>query len=429
MLTMMGVIFCVSLVLGIPVAFVLGLAAYVPILIEGGVPSFVVVQRIIFGLDNFPLLAIPFFILAGELMLECGIAEKLVNFQRLLVGHVRGGLAHVNVMASILFAGISGSALADAAGLGKIEMRIMQEGGYDLEFSAAVTAASATIGPIIPPSIIMVIYAVVEQRVSIGGLFMTGVVPGLLIGFMLMVVCYVISRRRNYPVTKMRASLFEILKGAADAIVALVMPAIIIGGILGGVFTATEAGAVAVVYASVVGFFVLRTLKVKAIPGILVRTGITTASVLLIIGMAGGVTWLLATQQVPQRLAAFYMHFSQEPWFFLLFVNACLIIIGMVMDITAAMLIFVPIFSPIAISLGIEPLHFAIIVVMNLYIGTITPPLGIVVFVVSSVGGLKVEPVFRSVFPFLAALIISLLIVTFWPTISLTLPGLLGYLK
>jgi tripartite ATP-independent transporter DctM subunit len=272
MLTMMAVIFCASLLFGIPIAFVLGLAAYVPILIAEAAPSFVVVQRIIFGLDSFPLMAIPFFILAGELMLECGIAGRLVNFQRILVGHVRGGLAHVNVMASILFAGISGSSLADAAGLGKIEMRMMKQGGYDIEFSAAVTAASATIGPIIPPSILMVIFAVVEPRVSVGGLFMTGVVPGFLIGFLLMVVCYVISLRRNYPVTPARASIREILKGVADAIVALVMPAIIIGGILGGVFTATEAGAVAVVYAVVVGFFVLRTLKLKAIPEILVRT-------------------------------------------------------------------------------------------------------------------------------------------------------------
>jgi C4-dicarboxylate transporter DctM subunit len=425
----MAIVFCVSLVLGIPIAFVLGLAAYVPIVILEAVPSFVVVQRMIFGLDSFPLLAIPFFLLAGELMLECGIAERLVNVTRLFVGHVRGGLAHVNVLASVLFAGISGSALADAAGLGKIEMRMMKQAGYDLEFAAAVTAASATIGPIIPPSILMVIYAVVEPRVSIGGLFMTGVVPGLLIAALLMVVCHIISLRRNYPVMPTRATLTEMVKGTVNALVALIMPGIIIGGILGGIFTATEAGAVAVVYSVVVGFFVLRTLKVRAIPGILVRTGVITATVLLIIGMASAFTWLLATQQIPQRLTEFYTQFSKDPLIYLLFVNFCLLIVGMFMDITAALLIFVPILSPVAINLGIEPLHFAIIIVMNLMIGTVTPPLGTVVFVTSVVGGLSAEQVFRAVFPFIIALIVSLLIVTFWPPLSLTLPGLLGYMK
>jgi C4-dicarboxylate transporter DctM subunit len=429
MILMMAIVFVIGLAIGMPVAFVIGLSAYIPVLLAETVPTFVVVQRVMFGMDSFPLLAIPFFILAGELMLEAGIAERLVRFAQVLVGHVRGGLAHVNVLASVFFAGISGSALADAAGLGKIEIRMMQKAGYDPEFSAAVTAASATVGPIIPPSILMVIYAVVEPKVSIGGLFMTGFVPGALMALAMMIVCHVAARRRNYPVSERIATLKEVVRATIDGFVALVMPAIILGGILGGVFTATEAGAVAVVYALVIGLFVLRTLKLAVLPELLVRTGVTTATVLLIIGMANAMSWLLATQQVPQTLAQLFTAWSREPWIFLLLVNICMLIVGTFMDITAAMLIFVPIFSPISFALGIEPLHFAIVIIVNLMIGTITPPLGTVVYVVSAVSGLSVERVFRAVTPFTLALIGALLVITYVPVLSLTLPRLMGYIR
>ncbi len=427
MLTVVILTFLFTLVLGMPICFVLGFSTLIPLITSGKVPLLVIPQRIITGIDSFPLMAIPFFMLAGEVMNAAGITIRITKFADVLFGRIRGGLAHMNIAASMLFAGISGSGLADAAGLGPIEIRMMEEGGYDRDFSSAVTSASAVVGPIIPPSIMMVIYAVVEPSVSIAALFIAGILPGLLLGLGLMIGSYFISWRRNYPVRTERVNIKEIGDSFIGALPALLMPLIIIGGILSGVFTPTEAGAVATVYAIGTGFLILKKLKLADIPRILIKSGITSSVVLLIIGMANSLSWLLATLQVPQKITVFFLEVSRNPLIFLLLTNILLLFMGAVLDIVAALVIFVPILSPVADLLGIHPLHFGLIVVFNLCLGMITPPVGNILFITCSVAKIRMENLVKNILPFLAIEIAVLILITYIPSTSLFIPRLIGY--
>jgi tripartite ATP-independent transporter DctM subunit len=426
MLTWVVGAFVGTVVLGFPISFVLGFSTMIPFWVfEQNL--LVIPQRLITGIDSFPLMAIPFFILAGEVMSASGITERIALFATAVFGYMRGGLAHMNVAASMIFAGIQGSGVADAAGLGPIEIRIMLKGGYDLRFSAAVTAASAVLGPIIPPSIAMVIYAVAEPSVSIAAMFLAGVFPGILLGGALMVYCYVISWKRDYPVLPGHLSLHELTRSFLAALPALLMPLIILGGILSGLFTATEAGAVATVYALLFGTLVMRTLHPRDIPGVFLRSGVTTSVVLLMVGMASGLSWLLATMQVPQKIVTLILGFSNDPRMFLLCVNLLLLLAGMVMDVSANLIIFVPILAPVAHLLGINPLHFAIVVVFNLCVGMITPPVGTVLFVMCSVTKLSMESLVRELWPFIMVEIAVLGLITYAPAMTLVVPRLLGY--
>ncbi len=419
-------VFVLGVVVGLPIAFVLGFTTLIPLL--GREQLLIMIpQRLITGIDSFPLMAIPFFMLAGEVMTAAGITERVARFSLALLGYIRGGLAHMNILAGMIMAGISGSGVADAAALGPIEIRIMSEGGYPVPFSAAVTAAANVVGPIIPPSIMMVIYAVVEPSVSIAGLFISGILPGILLGLSLMIVCYFTARKRDYPVRSGKFSLREFWESFLKAIPALIMPVLIIGGIVSGVFTPTEASAVATVYALVVGFFVLKTLHLADIPRLLLKSGVTSSIVLLIIGMASGLSWFMATLQIPQHIVKAFHFVGSGPAAYLLCVNVLLLFVGCVMDITAGMIIFVPILAPVATQMGIDPIHFAMVVVFNLCIGMITPPVGNILFVMCSVAKISMEALVKEIWPLLLAEVSVLLLITYLPRTTLTLPRLFGF--
>jgi tripartite ATP-independent transporter DctM subunit len=419
--------FVVALFVGFPVAVAMGGSGFLALLARQELSPLVLPQRLWGGIASFPLLAVPFFILASELMTEGGITRALLRLANDLVGHIRGGLGHVNVLSSVFFSGISGSALADAAGPGAIELRMMREAGYDPDYAAALSAASATIGPIIPPSIIMVIYAVTDSRVTVAGLFLAGVVPGLLLGAALSAANHWIAVRRGWRFRTRRPGLREAAGSFWKALPALMMPVLIVGGILAGVFTPTEAAATGVVYALVVGLFVTRTLTWGKIPGIFVRSAVVTSAVLLIVSMASMFAWMLTILQVPQELAAWVTDFASSRAAVLalttLFVLAC----GLFIDTLPAVIILVPVLAPIAQRYGIDPLHFAMTIVLNLTIGMITPPVGAVLFVTSSVGNVRMERLVRAIVPLLAAELVVLALVVAFPALSVAVPRLFGF--
>jgi len=418
--------FLVTLVSGIPVAFCLALTSLIFLLLMGSVPLHLIPQRMFTGMDSFPVMAVPFFILAGDLMNAAGITQKIVRFASVLVGSIRGGLAHVNVVASMFFAGVSGSAVADTAALGSILIPAMEEDGYDKTFSAAITAASSIIGPIIPPSIPVVIYAL-SGSISIGGLFLAGVVPGVLIGLGLMLVSYAIARKHNYGHKRPWATLKEFWDSLTGAIIPLIMPLIILGGILSGIFTPTEASCVAVAYAVLIGMFVLRTIKLRDLPAIVYRSMLITATILMVMACANIFSWILGTQQIPQTVGAGLTAFTKNPYVFLLLVNLFLLVVGCFLEGIAAIVIIVPILIPVAQALGINQLHFGMVVIMNLMIGLITPPLGLCLFVACSVAKVDFTKLIRASFPFLAVEIAALLIVTYFPFLTLFIPNLFGF--
>jgi tripartite ATP-independent transporter DctM subunit len=424
MLSTMGMIFLACMVLGIPIAFCLGITAAVS-LVMLDLPLGVVAQRIFTGIDSFPLMAVPFFVLAGDLMNYGGTTMRLVRFSNALVGWVRGGLAHTNIVASMFLAGISGSAVADASAIGGILIPGMVKEGYDVDFSAAVTASASTMGPIIPPSILMVIYGV-TTGVSIGALFAAGFIPGVLIGFSLMAVAYVIARKRNYPKLAMM-SLPEFVTAFRKAIFALLAPVIILGGILAGVFTPTEAAAVAVAYAFFVGIFVFRELRMADMPRILVQSGVTTSVLLLVIGTANVLAWVLSAEQIPQRIAQTMLGISRDPYFILLLLNLFLLVVGMFMEGGAAIIILAPVLAQVAQSVGLHPLHFGFVMVLNLVIGLLTPPLGVCLFVACSIARISLAELVKAILPFLLVEIGVLFLVSYFPMVALWIPKLLGY--
>jgi len=424
LLTTMGLVFFICMALGVPIAFCLGITAAVS-LISLDMPLRVVAQRIFTGIDSFPLMAVPFFVLAGDLMNHGGTTIRLVRFSNALVGWIRGGLAHTNIVASMFLAGISGSAVADASAIGGILIPGMTKEGYDVEFSAAVTASASTMGPIIPPSILMVIYGV-TTGVSIGALFAAGFVPGVLIGFSLMAVAYFISRKRNYPKLPM-ISLSGFVIAFHKAIFALIAPVIILGGILLGVFTPTEAAAVAVAYAFFVGVFIFRELRLADIPGILVQSGITTSVLLLVIGTANALAWVLSAEQIPQKIAEAMLGISRDPYWILLLINLFLLVVGMFMESGAAIIILAPVLAPVAQTVGLNPLHFGFVVVLNLVIGLLTPPLGVCLFVACSIARISLVVLVKAIFPFLMVEVAILFLVSYFPWLALWIPKMLGY--
>ena len=374
------------------------------------------------GIDVFTYLCIPLFVLASEIMSRCGLLKSIVRFCDALVGHIRGGLAHVNILASMLFAGISGSATADATGLGRIEMEMMNEAGYKKPFSASVTAASAIIGPIIPPSNIMIIYAVVAGNVSVSGMFLGGILPGVLLGLSEMVLCYIFAIRKNYP-RNPKMSWKERITVTKQALPALGLPVIILGGIVSGIFTATEASAVAVVYALLVAVF-RKSITLKSLYECCKNAAKTTANVMIIIAVAAAMGYAITILRIPQNMVAFWMGVIGSKMAFLIFVNILLLVLGCFLDQSPALLIMVPILLPIAEAFGIDPIHFGIICCFNLTVGLITPPVGMTLYVTANVAGIKLTDLFRRIVPFVIVGIIALIVITYVPWITTFLPGL-----
>ena len=415
-----------TMVLGFPVAFCLGITSLV-VLSIGDVPLLLIAQRMFTGIDSFPLMAVPFFVLAGELMNRGGTTRRLIDFANVLVGRIPGGLAHTNILASMFFGGISGSAVADAAAMGTILVPGMTRKGFPPGFSAAVTAASATMGPIIPPSILMVLMGV-TTGLSIGGLFAAGIVPGLILGLSMMGLSIFMALRYRFPRESFPLSPGIILKEFLSAFPALLAPIIILGGILGGIFTPTESAAVAVLYAFLLGRFIYKELSFKDLGRIFVESGTTTAVLLLIIGMANIFAWILTSEQIPTRIAGAMTALTDNPYVILMIINVFLLFIGMFLEGGAAIIILAPTLLSVTSALGVDPLHFGLVMVLNIAVGLLTPPLGVCLFVVCGVTGISLGQIIRSVLPFLALELAVLLLVTYVPAVILWIPGLLGYM-
>ena len=420
------ILFFASLLLGVPVAFTMGIAGVVAVFIDGTLNPLVATQRMFAGIDSFPLMAVPFFILASELMTACGLTKSLLGFANALVGHLRGGLGHVNILVSMLFAGISGSALADAAGPSAIVMRMMREAGYDKNYAGALSAATATIGPIIPPSILAVIFAISTNGVTVAGLFLAGIVPGILLGVSLAVANHILSVKHGYRGREDRASLQELASTALAALPAIIMPAIILGGILLGVFTPTEAGAVASAYALLLGM-VMRSFTFNGLYAAFLRAAVVTSSVFLIVALASIFGWLLAYLQIPQELAAAISHITDDRLGVLLILAGFALVCGFFIDTLPALIILTPILGPIAYSAGVDPLQFGMMLVLNLTIGMITPPVGPVLFVISAVGRLRLEALSKAILPLLMAELLVLLLVILVPGVSTFVPNQFGF--
>ena len=415
--------FVLLLLLGVPIAFTLGISSLITV-IWMDLPPLVVFQRMAAGMNVFALMAIPFFIYAGELMLHGGIADRLVRLASAAIGHVRGGLGLVNVVSSMLFGGISGSAVADASALGSTLIPIMRRKGYDADYAVNVTVTSATIGLTIPPSHNMIIYSIAAGgTVSVASLFLAGFIPGILTGLCLMVAAYVVAVRRGYPRDRF-PGVRAILVAALEALPGLVTAVIIIGGVLSGVFTATESSAIAVIYAILVTAFFYRTLTFEAFLTATRNAVRTTAIVLLVIGTAAAFGWLLALNQVPARLFALLQAISDNEYVLLLIINLILLFLGTFMDMAPLIVITTPIFLPIVTELGMEPVQFGIILMINLGIGLVTPPVGSVLFVGCAVARIRIEDTLRSIWPFYLALLAAVLLVTYVPAVSMTLPNL-----
>ncbi len=415
--------FLLLLLLGVPIAFTLGVSAFATVLYMD-LPLMVVFQRMAAGMNVFALMAIPFFIYAGELMLHGGIAERLVRLANVIVGHVRGGLGLVNVLASMLFGGISGSAVADASALGSVLIPMMREKGYDADYAVNVTVTSATIGLIIPPSHNMIIYSIAAGgTVSVASLFLAGVVPGVLTGVCLMVAAYAIAVRRGYP-REARANWRVLIVTFAAALPGLITAIIIVGGVISGVFTATESSSIAVIYALIITAFAYRSLNWRAFVTATMNAVRTTAMVLLLIGTAAAFGWLLALNQVPAQLFELMQTISDNPIVTLLIINLILLFLGTFMDMSPLIVITTPIFLPVVKALGMDPVQFGILLMINLGLGLVTPPVGTVLFVGCAVAKIRMEDTLKTVWPFYLALLAALFLVTYIPEISMTLPRL-----
>ena len=420
-------LFLILLFLGLPVFFGLIAAPAILLFLNGQERDIALLYRNIYsGMDSFPLMAIPFFMLAGEVMNRANITLRLVEFSEALVGHLRGGLAHVNILSSMLFAGLSGSAVADVSALGSMLIPAMEQQGYQRKFAAAITAASSIIGPIIPPSGIMIIYAYVMGE-SVAALFLAGIVPGILMGLAFMAVVHLMADHYQLPARKQRASWGQRGTASLKAIWPLLAPVIILGGILGGICTPTEASAIAVVYSAFIGLFVMRTLKLSDIPDVLTRAGMTSAVVLLLVGAAMAFKTVASLSHTPELMASIILGLSDNPLVLLFLINVLLLIVGMFLDAGPAIIILGPILGPIFTSIGVDSVHFAIIMAVNLTVGLLTPPMGLVLFVTSSVSGLRVETIAKATLPFLTVEILIIFLITYFPAISLTVPRLFGF--
>ncbi|MDN5217094.1 TRAP transporter large permease [Fulvivirgaceae bacterium BMA12] len=421
MISILILVFIICLLLRFPIAFSLGLACLAYVLAKG-VPLIILPMKLYSGIDVFVLLSIPGFILAGNLMNRGGLTEKIISFCNHLLGHIRGGLALANVGASMLFAGISGTAVSDTASIGAIMIPAMKKEGYDAGFSCAITASSSTVGPIIPPSVPMIIAATLSG-LSVGRLFLAGAIPGFMLGAGLMVIAYYISRKKNYPKHD-RSSLKQIGKGFIDTFWSLLMTFIILFGIIGGIFTPTEASIIAVFYALIIGVFVYKKLNFKNIQVIVLESMKTSASLMVLVGFANLFGWILITEQLPQMISNEILNFSDNKYMVLLLINLLLIFVGTFMETIAALLILFPILMKVAVAVSVDPVHFAVIAVLNLMIGLTTPPVGVCLFVSSSIGKIGIGDVSKASLPFLAVSLLVLAAVTLFPSLSLFLPGL-----
>ncbi|WP_119310104.1 TRAP transporter large permease [Cohaesibacter haloalkalitolerans] len=415
---------------GVPIAFALGISAIAAgcAILPPEVILTIVSQRLVSGLDNFALLAIPFFVLAGVLMNHGGIAARLINLAMVLIGRTPGSLGHVNIVANMLFGSISGSATAAAAAVGGVMTPMQKQAGFPPTYSAAINISSCVTGLLIPPSNVMIIYAVTAGNLSIAALFAAGYVPGILLGGALIVTGFLISYRRGYGAGE-RATLRQAVKAFLDAIPSLLLVLVIIGGIIGGIFTATEASAIAVLYAFILSVFIYRSIPLKRLPAVLIEASITTGVVLLLVSVSIAMSWVMTRADIPQTVTSALLSVSDNPFVLLLIINLVLIIVGIFMDMTPAILIFTPIFLPVAISIGMDPLHFGIMMIFNLCIGLCTPPVGIALFVGCSVAKVSVQSVIKPLLPFFFSMLVALVLVTAIPELSTSVPNALGLYK
>lgn len=419
--------FAVLMAVGVPVAFTLAISTWLAVILGSNYPQIVVIKEMFSGVDSFPLLAVPFFILAAELMTGGALTHHLLRLAAQFVGRARGGLGYASIISTTLFAGISGSALAAAAGPGAMNIRMMEKSGYDKRYASALAAAVAIVDPIIPPSVTMIIYALQDNRVSVGGLFVAGVIPGLLISAAMCAVNFYISRKRNYRSMDLRPTAREMISTTVFALPAVALIVIVVGGIRAGYFTPTEASVIAVFYSLVCGMFVYRTLKPKDLPDIIFRSAMITVGILLILAAARAFAWVLIIEGVPQYLADVIISWNLSPFVFLLAVNVLLLLFGLFMDPLPGVMILVPILAPISFQLGIDPIHFAMIVILNLTIGLITPPVGQLLYVVSAVVKIRVSEISREMTPFMIAYLVILGLITFAPGLSTWLPRMTGF--
>lgn len=425
-LTIYFVGFLIFVAMGVPIAFALGLSTLgIFWLTDQPLPLYM--QRLWTGLDKFTLVAIPFFILAGELMGGSGILSRLLDFAKLAVGRVKGALLHINILVSMFFGGINGSAIADTSAVGSMMIKATDAEYKDPELAAAVTAVSSVVGPIIPPSLPMLIYAFAAGNVSIAGLFIAGIIPGVLIGLSLLLVTILIVRRKDYPLDQTRYSFRDVLRITRRFLIAAVLPFIMVGGIVGGVVTPTEAGCVAILYALVIGFFVTRELTMTLVYRALVRTVIVTSVVMIIISFGNVSTWWLTIEGVPRAVSESFQDWTSSPVVFLALMLVLYLVIGLFIEQAAAMVMLVPIFAPLADKYGIDPIHFGLFTCLTLALGLITPPVGLCLFVSSSIAGVPVQRVFKAAIPYLIAMLMVLLLVTFLPQIYLWLPRMMGF--
>ena len=412
---------------GMPIVFALLIGPGLSLAFEGDQIFFkALLSRLYSGMDSFPLMALPFFMLAGQLMNSGGITRSIVDFSQSIIGHVRGGLAQVNILSSVLFAGLSGSAVADTSALGKIFIPSMEKSGYPRSFAAAITAASSVIGPIIPPSGIMILYAFI-MNVSVAGLFAAGLVPGLLMSVGLMTVTSFIAKRRNYPVVGRKATWRERGQSFHKTILALLTPVILLGGILAGIFTPTEAAAVAVFYAMFVTLFLTRKLRFKELPSIFIESAVQSGIILLLVGASVVFAWIITVSGLADMIANGMMQTSDNVYILLFLANLFLLIVGMFLDAGPAILILGPVLGPLFVAMGIDPIHFAVVMCVNVTVGLATPPMGLALFVAASVSKERVERIARQMLPFLAVEISLIFLITFFPALSMTLPRLLGF--
>lgn len=420
--------FVILLAMNVPIAFSIGISTILTMLFTiAPMPAVTTVaQRMATGINSFALLAIPFFILSGQLMGKGGIARRLIDFAKVVVGMFPGGLAYVNVMACMFFGAISGSAVAATSAIGGFMIPTMNKEGYDKNFNTAVTVTGSTTGLLIPPSNVLIVYSLASGGVSIAALFIAGYLPGILLGLGLILVAAIISLQRKYPVGE-KVGILKGIKRLLDAIPSLLLVVIVIGGIIAGYFTATEASAVAVLYSLLLSVAIYREVKIKELPQIFLKTVETTAIVMLLIGTSSAMSWILSYENIPQNISATLIALTDSKIVILLIINVILLIVGTFMDMTPAVLIFTPIFLPVVVQLGIDPLHFGIMLVLNLCIGLCTPPVGSVLFVGCGIGKTNIASMTRALIPFYIIMVVVLMLVTYIPWISLVVPKLFGY--
>ena len=428
LIALLIVVFVLTMLLGVPIAFCLGLGGLTFIVLSDAVPIAVLPTLMFGGMDSFPLLAIPFFIIAGDLMQRCGVLPKLIDFANSLVGHLRGGLAYVVVLTSMLFAGVTGVALAECAAIGAMLGPSLVRQGYPGGFVSSVIAGAAVMGPIIPPSVAMLIYAYVYGGgISVGKLFLMGIVPGVLVGVALMLLVWLSARRRGFPRSEARFSLRTVVRTLRGAVLGLVVPVIILGGILGGVFTPTEAGAVATLYAVLIGVFVLRTLGVRELGRSLLAAAKTSAIIYLLLGTSNVVSWILVRNQVPKVLAQWSLELTSSATVFIVVTITVLFLLGLALEAVPIMIMLIPVLAPAALAYRIDPHHLGLIIVMTVQTALLSPPVALSLYVVATIVGAPMADANREVWKFMAVVLAVTLVTALWPAMPLAIPRLFGF--